>query len=171
MPIEEAEWTIELLTPAHERDSFDCGNPMLSDFLKKYARQNEARGVGKTYVAVPKDARNVVGYYTLRFGHVAYETFPPPAVRRLPHYPVPVMHLGRLAVDRTVQGRRLGETLLLSACSKAFRAAEIAGLYAVEVIAADDGAKRFYLKYHFQELLDDPRHLYLEMFKIREIFG
>jgi ribosomal protein S18 acetylase RimI-like enzyme len=166
-----AEWSIELLTSAHARDPFDCGDPDLNAHVKKYARQNEVRGIGKTYVALPKGSRTVVGYYTIRFGHVAYDVFPPPAVRRVPEYPVPVMHLGRLAVDLTVQGKGLGETLLLDVCAKSLRASEIAGLFAIEVIAANERARRFYRKYHFEEFLDDSQHLYLAMSQVRDILG
>lgn len=171
MATEGAAWSIEPLAPTHRREGFDCGDSGLNEFLRKYARQNEARRVVRTYVAVARGASNVVGYFTLRFGHVAYEQFPAGELRRVPRYPVPVMHPGRLAVDLSVRGMGLGRDLLLMAFAKTLRASEIAGLFAVEVVAKDDRARQFYLKYGFKELLDDPKHLYLGMSDVVAVLG
>jgi predicted GNAT family N-acyltransferase len=81
----------------------------------------------------------------------------------LPHHPVPVALVGRLAVDNTARGERLGETLLIHALRSAQRAAKIVGIYAVVVDALDESARSFYLKFGFNELTDDRLHLYLPM--------
>ena len=164
-------WTIEPIRRDHVRDSFDCGHPYLNVFLQRYARQSEDLRLARTCVAVkPKDLI-VRGYYTMRTGQVAIRDLPPEETRRLPQYPVPVVHLARLAVDKTAQGHRLGETLLLDALEKALAGSRTVAAYAVEVIAIDAAARAFYERYGFRGLLDDRRHLYLPMKTVEALFG
>jgi GNAT superfamily N-acetyltransferase len=71
----------------------------------------------------------------------------PGRVRRNMPDPVPVMVLGRLAVDQTVQGRAIGPALLRDAVLRTLQAAEIAGIRAILVHAISERAKRFYEKW------------------------
>ncbi len=163
-------WSIEPIRRDHVRNSFDCGVPEPNDFLKRFARQNEDLAIARTFVAVkPKDLL-VHGYYALRTGHVEIKGFPQQETKRFPKYPVPVIHLARLAVDKAAQGRGLGESLLVDALERSLAASRSVGAYAVEVIAINDAARDFYLKYGFKELLDDRLHLYLPMRTIDTLF-
>jgi ribosomal protein S18 acetylase RimI-like enzyme len=156
-------WHIEHLRREHKRDRFSCGVPSLDEYLAKYARQNDEKGLSRTFVAIRPGDLVVQGYTTLRSGALSTATLPEAERKRLPNYPVPVVHMGRLAVDRAVQGQRLGETLLVDALRRAVAASKEVAAYAVEVIAINDKARAFYVKYGFQELLDDRLHLYLAM--------
>lgn len=157
MPIQ-----IERLTRAHDRDAFDSGEPSLNSFLQRVAMQQDERGVGRTFVAVEPGQSQILGYYTLATGKVAFENVP--NNKKLPpHMPVPVVLLGRLAVDNSQKGSGLGKLLLLHALWRASLVAKQAGVYAVEVDALNEAAARFYAKYGFTPLLDDPRHMYLPM--------
>jgi GNAT superfamily N-acetyltransferase len=102
----------------------------------------------------------VIAYHCISSGAVSFEEMPE---KRLPRYPIPVVHLGRLAVDLHHQGKGLGEFLLMDALKRAQMVSEQIGVYAVEVRAIDEGARRFYVKYGFTELKDDKLHLYLPM--------
>ena len=154
-------WTIERIRKDHAREAFDCGIEKLNTFIRRYARQNEEHGLSRTFVAVRPASLRIFGYHTLRSGQVEIRDLSPAEVRRFPRYPVPVVHLARLAVDREARGQGLGELLLLDALAKAHEAAGVIAAYAVEVEAVDESARRFYLKYGFQELLDDRLHLYM----------
>ena len=156
---------IEPLSSTHDRSAFDCGEPSLNTYLRQYARQNDEKGLGRTYVAVEPGQTRVEGYYTISTGAVTFEQVP----EKLPRYPIPVVHLGRLAIGLTSQGKGLGELLLIDALKRAALAAEQLGIYAVEVRALNDSARRFYLKYGFTRLLDDEFHLYLSMKTIRKL--
>jgi GNAT superfamily N-acetyltransferase len=156
---------IEPLSAKHDRSSFDCGEPSLNTYLRQYARQNDEKGLGRTCVAVEPGQTRVEGYYTLSTGAVTFEQVP----EKLPRYPIPVVHLGRLAVDLSSQGKGLGEIVLIDALKRATLAAEQLGIYAVEVLALNDSARRFYLKYGFTPLLDDELHLYLSVKAIRKL--
>ena len=158
-------YTIEPLTARHDRAAFACGEPSLNDFLKRYARQNDERGLGRTYVAVIRDEPRIYGYYTIASGAVSFDAIP----EKLPRYPIPVLHLGRLAVDEAAQGQRLGNILLLDALRRAVTLAGQVGIYGVEVNALNETAKTFYLKYGFTPLLDDALHLWISLKAIRAL--
>ena len=137
-----------LLTKDHDRSAFDCGAPSLTDYLKKYALQNQKKHAARTYVATR--GNRIVGYYSLAYGSVSLEEAPPSVRSGLPRHPIPVILLARLAVDSTEQGRGLGAALLKDALLRTIQAAEIAGLRAILVHAKDDSAKRFYEKFGFE---------------------
>ncbi len=156
---------IEPLSSKHDRSSFDCGESSLNIYLKQYARQNDEKGLGRTYVAVEPGQARIEGYYTISTGAVTFDQVP----EKLPKYPIPIVHLGRLAVDLKSQGKALGELLLIDALKRVTQASEQLGIYAVEVRALNENARRFYLKYGFAPLLDDELHLYLSIKTIRKL--
>lgn len=159
------QYSVEQLTALHDRENFDCGEPSLNDFLKRFARQNNEKGLGRTYVAVKSAEPRIFGYYTISSGAVRFDSIP----ENLPRYPVPVMHLGRLAVDKNAKGQRLGKALLADALSRAVDISSHLGIYAVEVYALNESARNFYLKFGFAELTDNRDHLYLTVKKVRKI--
>ena len=169
--VKEFPWVVEPLGVRHDRDPFDCGVPALDDFLKKYARQNEELNLSRTYVARRLDDPRVLGYFSLSAGQVNGADLPLDEARRFPRYPVPVVRLARLAVDRSVQGQRLGYGLLVRALEKAYRVSQEIGAYAVEVQATHDSAREFYLRNGFKELHDDRLHLFIAMKTVRKLFG
>ncbi|HEU0055452.1 MAG TPA: hypothetical protein VFQ39_19830, partial [Longimicrobium sp.] len=69
-------FVIEPLSKRHKRDDFDCGEPALNEYLKRHARQNQERDVGRSYVATRPDDLRVLGFYTLASGAVAFERLP-----------------------------------------------------------------------------------------------
>ncbi len=149
---------------------FSCGIAELDEYLLRFAGQNEKSGISQHFVGVVAAGdQRILGYYALSAGSVAFERVPEDLKKRLPRYPIPVAHIGRLAVDRSMQGHGLGEHLLIDALARIARAADEIGIHAIEVIAINDGAKRFYLKYGFTALADDERHLYLPLSATRKL--
>lgn len=163
-------WIIEKLDKRHDRAAFSCGVDDLDDYLHRFAGQNEKTGISQHFVAVATagDAK-ILGYYALSAGSVAFEVVPENLKKRLPRYPIPVAHLGRLAVDQSVLGHGLGEDMLIDALARIMRVADEIGIHAVEVVAINDSARRFYLKYGFVSLVDDEQHLYLPMSAVRKL--
>lgn len=162
-----APYRVEPLSKKHDRDSFDCGEESLNLFLKRFARQNAEKGLGRTFVAVKGDNPKICGYYTLSSNSFGYEIVPD----NLPRYPVPVVHLGRLAVDKSAQGERLGQALLFHAFERSVSVAEQLGIYAVEVYALNEDARQFYLRFGLTELKDDRLHLYISIRQIKKILA
>ena len=136
----------ERLSAAHDVSAFDSGEPALDDWLRRRALPNEAGGASRSYVVCA--GRKVVGYYTLAAGAVAHAQSPGRVRRNMPD-PVPVMVIGRLAVDRAYQGRGIGTGLLRDAVLRTVQAAEIAGIRAILIHAKTESAKRFYERYGF----------------------
>lgn len=152
----------------HDRSAFDCGQASLNDFLRKLVTQYESRKLGRTFVAVQAGDPRVLGYYTLASSAVAFANLPTQESRKLPKHPVPVILLGRLAVDRSCQGRSLGEMLLSDALERSLELSRSLGVFAVEVLAIDNRAAAYYSKYGFLPLLDDARHMFLPMSTIQD---
>lgn len=97
------------------------------------------------------DREKIYGYYTIASGSVKFELIP----ENLPRYPLPVAHLGRLAVDNAAKGQGLGKALLVDALRRIQSVSAEMGIYAVEVYALDRSAREFYLKFGFKPLMND----------------
>jgi GNAT superfamily N-acetyltransferase len=146
----------EKLTLAHDLSQFQCGEPELDDWLKRKSLHNEASGASRTYVICV--GRQVVGYYALAAGAVAHRDAPGRVKRNMPN-PIPVIVIGRLAIDLKFQGQGIGSALLKDAVLRTVQAAEIAGIRAILVHAISDGAKRFYEKLGFMASPTNPMTL------------
>ena len=154
------------LSPEHDLLSFHCGEPALDDWLKRRALANEESGASRTYVIAV--GKRVVGYYALAAGAVAHSGAPGRIRRNMPD-PVPVMVIGRLAVDETQQGQGIGPALLRDAIIRILQAAEIAGIRAILVHAISDRAKRFYEKWGFIPSPADPMTLMIKVSEARKV--
>lgn len=157
---------IEPINRGHKTKGFDCGEAGLNSFLTRFALKNDSSDLGRTYVAVRPGEVEVFGYYTISSGTVRFDQLPEQF--KLPKYPIPTVHMGRLATDRRVQGQGLGEALLFDALTKAATVSNEMGIRVVELIALNQKAKDFYLRYGFQELEDDPMRLYLSIETVRQ---
>ena len=164
-----ADWDIQPLSRSHDRSSFDCGNETLNAWLEKRAGQWQRKGLARCYVAVRGDDSRVLGYYAISSHHVGHEALPADHAKGLPRIDVPVVLLGRLAVDKGVHGHGLGRLLLIDALRRAEHLADGLGIRAVKVDAIDETARRFYLRYGFTPLENDPNHLFLPMHVIRKL--
>lgn len=144
----------------HDLSSFDSGRSVLDDWLKNRAAKNEASSASRTYVAC-EDTR-VVGYYCIANGSVEIKQATGRVKRNMPD-PIPVMIMGRLAVDRSQQGMGVGRGLLKDAILRTLQAADIAGMRALLVHALDDVAAKYYLHNGFLESPVDPLVLMLPL--------
>ena len=152
---------IELLASRHCSKPFDCGEPALNDFLQSLAGQQQRKGISKTYVALAEDGINLLGFVTISVGQVAAERLPP--TLKLPRHSVPILRIGRLAVDLRSQGQGIGRDLLAFTLHLALEFSQRVGLYAVVVDAKHDKAKAFYQRLGFMATLDQPLCLFLPL--------
>jgi len=137
----------ELLAPRHKLEEFDCGKPVLNDWLVRHARQAQGAGSTKTFVAADED--QVLGYFSLTVGQI--DTFDVPERMRkgMGHYPLPVVLLARLAVSTSAQGRGLGWGLLQDAIARTVLISEQAGVRARLTHPLDQEAAAFYTRFGF----------------------
>lgn len=163
-------WHEEAISKRHNRDAFDCGDVTLNDFLRRHARQTHDRGGAKTFVAVRNDnASLVLGFYSVSPASVEFSKAPDIVKRGLARHDVPVFRLGRLAVDKSMQGEGLGGQLLLSAGRRCLRASLEVGGVALLIDARNEGVARWYAGYGALPLLDTPLSLLLLMATIRSV--
>ena len=144
------------LAPEHELVLFDSGIAPLDDWLRRRARANEAGGASRTFVLSIE--RRVIGYYSLAAGSLLYASATGKVRRNMPE-PVPVVLLGRLAVDRGWQGKGLGSDLLRDAVLRTTAAAGAVGVRAILVHAISPAAKAFYERHGFGASPVDPMTL------------
>lgn len=136
----------EKLNSSHQLDQYDCGNVQLNDWLKHRALKNELQGASRTYVVTV--GKVVIAYYCLANGAIA-QTLSTGKVKRNMPDPIPVMIIGRLAVDQNWQAKGIGKALLRDAILRTLQASEIAGIRAILVEAISEEAKLFYEKCGF----------------------
>src|SRR5688572_27164060 len=128
-------WIVERLSRQHDRSQFDCGQSALNEWLKQRASQFDRRDLARTYVTVEPGQAVVLAYYAVSGHHVRFGDLPDDEAKGLPRLDIPVLLLGRLAVDRQMQGQGMGSFLLIDALRRAQRPAEKVGIRAVEVDA------------------------------------
>lgn len=151
----------QLFTRAHDSGGFDCGEPELNEWLKKRGLNNQASGASRTFVVVDGQSR-VLAYYALSAGVVSSREAPGSVRRNMPD-PVPVMVLGRLAVDLSCQGKCLGTALLKDAFLRTATVAENVGVRVLLVHAINESAKQFYLQHGFTPSPVNPLSLMLRL--------
>jgi len=125
--------------------------------LIRYARRNELEGASRTYVLCEPPQR-VIGYYSLAAGSILHNLATGKTRRNMPN-PIPVVILGRLAIDRTRQGKGLGADLLRDAVLRTVGAAETIGVRAMLVHAISDEARNIYEKFGFRAAAIEPMTL------------
>lgn len=131
--------------------TFDCGEPSLNEWLRSRALKNESVGASRTFVSIDKSSGDVAGYYCLSAGSLALENSPGRLRRNMPD-PVPILLIGRLAVDVRFTGVGLGTSLLQNAVLKGVEASRIVGARSFVVDALNDDAARFYRAFGFEPM-------------------
>lgn len=137
-----------LLTNDHETKEFDCDEPSLNEWLQKRALKNQILGASKCFVIC--HSKEVVGYYCLSAGAIGHDLAPKAMRRNMPD-PLPVLLLGRLAIDKKYHNKGLGSAMLRDAMLRAVNVAKEAGVFVVLLHALTEKAKRFYLSRGFVE--------------------
>lgn len=158
-----ARYNIELLDKKqHDIASFNCGTKELDIYLKEKAGQETEKKVTAVYVIHEIGTRKIAGFYTLSSYSIEPSTLPAEIIKKLPKYPtLPATLVGRLAVDKKLQGKKIGRYLLLDALDRSFRLSKEIGSVAVIVDAKNEKSRNFYEKYGFKQFHQHPLKLYL----------
>jgi len=143
-----------------DRAPFDCGRESLNAWFHRHAWVNQVTGVSRVTVIAETASGRIVGYVTLSAAQIERAFLPKPQQRDRPD-PVPVTLLGQLAVDKDYQGQGHAASLLLFALRTAFNASRNIGSMGVITHPLDDGVRRFYARWGFQDLPFDPRRAML----------
>ncbi|NMF63811.1 GNAT family N-acetyltransferase [Brasilonema octagenarum] len=160
---------IELLGKQHDRDSFNCGNEALNQFLKQTARQHIQKGVSRTFVLVnTEQPEAIISFFTLTLCEVRVDNLSAKFFKKYPSK-VPGVKLARLAVDQAYQRQGIGEVLMIEAMQRALIVAENAGSIGLFVDAKDESAKTYYSGYGFVSLEDASLELFLPLSVIEQM--
>ena len=152
----------------HELADFDCGVAALDNWLKQRAQKNESR-FSRTYVAC--EGERVGAFYSISAGAIERDATPGMIRRNAPD-PIPVVIVGRLAVDKSLKGHGVGAGLLNDALRRVVLVSKIIGIAAVLVQAKTDAAKRFYLaSAEFVEFPVESRTLFLPIETVVRLIG
>ena len=144
---------------------FDCGHAALNEWLVRYAHQNQRRNMSRTFVATQPGSDRVLGYYTSLASKLA------PLTNSTFRFDTPTMFIARLAVDRAIQGHRIGSSLMVHALTQALAVSSLTGLAAVLVSALNEEAVAFYEKVGFTQLESDPYHLAIRLDEVQKILS
>lgn len=163
---------IEILAKKHNKETFNCGQPLLDNYIQRQASQDVRRHLSVCYVLNDPENTVVRGYYTLSSNGISKKDFPDQLSKRLPpsYQDIPTILIGRLAIDNSLKGQGFGEILLLDALKHCLVISEIVGTLAVVVDPIDENAKRSYKKYGFI-LLPDSGKMFLPMKTIKQLLG
>jgi GNAT superfamily N-acetyltransferase len=138
---------IRALRSSDDRSAFSSGDELLDRFFRKFAGQNQFKHhLGVSYVAV--EGSRVLGFATVAPGHIAVDDLPISMQKGVPRYPVPILRLARLAVDRAAQSQGVGVQLLRFVLQLAEKMSNDHGCAGV-VVDAKPAAVDFYEKYGF----------------------
>lgn len=159
-----AAWHEEPIGKRHDREGFDCGEPALNDFLRRYARKSHEMGGAKTFLAIDDaGGKTILGYYSLSPASIAYARTPELIRRGLARHDVPAFRLARLAVDLKAQAHGLGGQLLLSAGKRCLLASAEVGGVAMLIDAKNAKVAAWYTSYGAVPVVDTPLTLLLPL--------
>lgn len=154
----------EPLAAQHDTAAFACGVDSLDHWLKQRALKNQATGASRTFVVC--EGKRVVAYYALASSAVAVEAATGSLRRNMPD-PIPVVILGRLAIDRSLQGSGMGRALVRDACLRVVAAADAIGIRGMIVHALSEPAQAFYERVGFDPSPLDPMTLMATLSDLR----
>jgi GNAT superfamily N-acetyltransferase len=157
-----------LLTEAHDGSAFDSGEPVLDDWLRQRAWNNQQTAASRTYVVCPSGTFTIVGYAALSMGQILAQEATGAMRQNMPKF-IPAVLLGRLAISREWQGKGLGRALLADVIARTQRAAaEVSARLAI-VHAISPAAEAFYLRHGFTRLPVDTPTFALDLVKLQRL--
>lgn len=147
------ELRIEMLSDdlLYNMDEFDCGESTLNTFLTAHLRRQHAGKILRGYVLrTVSPASKILGYYTLSGSSFEKAALPSRSLQKKAIYQnVPCIMLGRLAVDKSLQGTGWGSTLVAHAMNVVYHASRAVGIYGLFVEAINERARDFYINLGF----------------------
>jgi len=157
-------WREEAIAKSHDRQSFDCGDPAMNDFLRRYARQSHEQNASKTFCAIDVATPNrVLGFYTVAPSTIAHEVVPASMTKGLAQHEVSGFKLARIATDVTVAGQGLGGQLLAAVALRCLRIATEAGGVLLIIDAKGARAAQRYAGYGAEPLENRPLTLVMPL--------
>ncbi len=168
-------YKFRLLDKTADRKGFDCGDDKLNRYLREIVSQDEKRGLAKCYICCKEnEPYRIVGFFTLSSSCVYREMLPDEInkikKKHIAYDSVPVILIGRLAVDTEYQGKGIGILILIHALKIASEISRKVGVLAVMVDAKSNEVVEFYKRFGFESLPENPKRLVVSIKYINENF-
>jgi len=159
------------LSTKHNRGPFESGTDLLDRYFKHQAKQDVERKLSACFVYETADRNEIIGYYTLSSASIPQEIIPQEFRKRLPksYSSIPVILLGRIAIDKRSQGKGVGKMLLIDALKRCHSTSYTLGSFAVVVDPIDGHAVKYYQRFGFVEL-SSSKKMFLSMKTIQKLF-
>ncbi len=159
---------IEELKKHHNRKYFDCGESALNTFLQILARQQQDKGISKTFILFDsEEPTTILGFFALAACEVVSEDLPLPLAKRYPAR-APGAKLARLAIDRRHQRKGYGQILMVEAMKKALLVAEHIGIIGFFVDAKNHDSRVYYEQFGFISFPKQPMEMFLPLTTLRQ---
>jgi ribosomal protein S18 acetylase RimI-like enzyme len=138
---------------------FSCEVKELDEYLKRFAKGNHKKNIGKTFVLLKEE--KVIGFYAISMSTIDFHQLSEDVRKGLPKYPIPVARIGRLAVDIEYQGKNIGKFLLMDAFERILDASRTVAAFAIVVDAKNEKSKKFYERFGFFSYDENALSLYI----------
>lgn len=161
---------LESVQDSHVLDGFVCAEKPLTDWLRRHAKENQRRGLSRTFLLID-DLGEVVGYFSLVMSGVAVPDLPRRFGRGLPDVEIGAVLLARLAVHVERQGQGLGRDMLVAAVERSIQAAEHVSARFLVVDPINETAREFYAHFGFADVGDIGGRMYARLDQLAEALG
>lgn len=146
------DYTIRPLEKSDKRSDFDCDNDALNNYFEKKAGQNQFRHHYASHLVAISPGDTILGYLAFSVGSILKEEIPD---GKYPNFPLPILRIARLAVQKDAQKRKIGRNLMKKSFYVAVEQAKHHGGCVGLVVDAKDSAIKYYQeKFGFEFLTD-----------------
>ena len=156
---------IQLLTSTHDLEAFACGDDSLDAWLRDRALKNQKLSATRTFAVTVKGESEVIGYYGLSMSKIIRTDAPKSTQRNMPDH-IPVILLGRLAIDKAWQGKGLGRFLTRHMIQTSLAASQSVAARMIVTKPIDENAFQFYQSVGFESLTGQEILLAIDLKKI-----
>ena len=154
-------FVIELLGEQHNRAMFRCADHQINNYFRRHAVTNMQSRIANPWVLRDRETDLIVGFYTLSTASLDFDSVPEQFTAHLPHYPVPVVLLGRMGVDRRYERQGFGRRLVIDALMRVYQQ-DVMAVYSM-IVDPKESVRDFYIRFGFIPLADDPHRLFLHL--------
>jgi len=154
-------FVVETLNDQHNRAAFRCSDHQITNYFRRHALANLQIRIANAWIIRDRHTDLIVGFYTLSTASADFSAIPEQFTANLPRYPVPVVLLGRMGVDRRYERQGFGTRLVIDALGRVYRQ-DVMAVYAM-IVDPKEGVRDFYTQFGFVPLTNNPQRLFLHL--------
>ncbi len=154
-------FVVEPLGEQHNRAAFRCTDHQITNYFRRHALANVESRIANAWVLRNRETDHIIGFYTLFTASLEYDAVPEQFNVHLPRYPIPVVLLGRMGVDRQYERQGFGTNLVIDALLRVYEQ-DVMAVFAM-IVDPKENARDFYIKFGFIPLVENPDRLFLHL--------